>query len=161
MVCNDGPTMGIMRYLGHLLGSLFNGATHCKTFHKAIDVIHTMEFYVKCGHLQPTTLFASFNIDELCLTFSHQRVIIALEHFLHDYVPEDHLIDGMTIETVVQLVRLVLENQFFIHNYKLYRQIAGSASGSLLTIPLVYIYLFYWQPNLLNIFVNKNEIFGR
>jgi hypothetical protein len=160
MVCNDGPTIGIICYLGHLLGSLFNEATHCKTFYKAIDVIHTMEFYVKSGHLHPTTLFASFNIDELCITFSHQQVIIALEHFLNDYVP-DRLIDGMTIDTIIQLVRLVLENQFFIHHYKLYRQIAGSASGSSLTIPLVYIYLFYWQPNLLNIFINENEVFGR
>ncbi len=73
----------------------------------------------------------------------------------------EHLIDGMTIDTIIRLVRLVLENQYFIHNYKLYRQIAGSASGSMLTIPLVYIYLFYWQRNLMDPFINKNELFGR
>ncbi|CAF5132339.1 unnamed protein product, partial [Rotaria sp. Silwood1] len=37
----------------------------------------------------------------------------------------------------------------------------GSASGSSLTIPLVYIYLFYWQPDLLEDLINKNELFFR
>ncbi|CAF1418077.1 unnamed protein product [Adineta steineri] len=160
MICNDGPMMGITNYLGHLLGLLVNDKLHCKTFHKSIDVIHRMELYAKSGHLLPTTLFASFNIRELCLTFSHQQVIIALERFLNDYA-SDYLVHGMTIDTIIQLVRLVLHNQFFIYRFKLYRQIAGGASGSALTIPLVYIYLFYWRQDLLSNFINKNEIFGR
>ncbi|CAF4791758.1 unnamed protein product, partial [Rotaria sp. Silwood2] len=57
-----------------------------------------------------------------------------------------------------QLVRLVLEEQYFIYNYKLYRQTAGSASGSSLTIPLVYIYLYYWRQHLLQDLINKNEL---
>ncbi|CAF4296692.1 unnamed protein product, partial [Adineta steineri] len=40
MICNDGPTEGICRFLGRLLGLLFNDATHCKKFHKAVNVIH-------------------------------------------------------------------------------------------------------------------------
>ncbi|CAF4893741.1 unnamed protein product, partial [Rotaria sp. Silwood2] len=60
-----------------------------------------------------------------------------------------------------QLVRLVLEEQYFIYNYKLYRQTAGSASGSSLTIPLVYIYLYYWRQHLLQDLINKNELIIR
>ncbi|CAF3828787.1 unnamed protein product [Rotaria sp. Silwood1] len=37
MVCNAGPTMGISRYLGRLLGLFFNDATHCKKLHKAYN----------------------------------------------------------------------------------------------------------------------------
>ncbi|CAF5144375.1 unnamed protein product, partial [Rotaria sp. Silwood1] len=66
MVCNAGPIMGINRYLGRLLGLFFNDATHCKKLHKAYNVIHHMEFYQKSGHLLPTTLFVSFNINDLC-----------------------------------------------------------------------------------------------
>ncbi|CAF1342751.1 unnamed protein product [Rotaria sordida] len=161
IICNDGPTMGISRYLGRLLELLFNDATYCKKFHKAYNVIHAMEFYQKNGHLRPTTLFASFNINDLCLNFSHQQVMDALEHFLNSYISSDHSIQGMTITTILQLVRLVLHEQYFLYNYKLYRQIAGCASGSLLTIPLVYIYLFYWQQNLLEDLINKNELFFR
>ncbi|CAF3931569.1 unnamed protein product [Rotaria sp. Silwood2] len=160
MVCNDGPTMGIARYLGHLLGLLFNEATHCKLFSKSVDVIHTLEHYRQDGHLQPTTLFASFNINDLCTKFSHSHAINALERFLHSYV-SDHQVQHMTIGTILQLVRLVLDNQYFVYDNKLYRQIAGGASGSPLTIPLVYIYLFYWQQDLMNVFLDKDELFLR
>ncbi|CAF4074742.1 unnamed protein product [Rotaria sordida] len=161
MVCNEGPTMGISRYLGRLLGLLFNDATHCKKLHKAYNVIHAMEFDQKSGQLRPTTLFVSFNIDNLCLNFSHQQVMDALEHFLNSYISSHHSIQGMTISIILQLVRFVLDEQYFIYNYKLYRQTAGSASGSLLTIPSVYIYLFYWQQDLLEDLINKNELFFR
>ena len=120
-----------------------------------------MEVYQKTGQLQPTTLFATFNMDNLCVTFSHQQVMKALEHFLRQCtLPNDHIQD-MTIETILQLVRLVLDNQYFVYNYKLYKQTQGSASGSLLTIPLVYIYLFYWQQHLLGDLINNNELFSR
>ncbi|CAF1117550.1 unnamed protein product [Rotaria sordida] len=161
MVCNEGPTMGISRYLGRLLGLLFNDATHCKKLRKAYNVIRAMEFYQKSGQLRPTTLFASFNIDNLCLNFSYQQVMNALEHFLNSYISSDHSIQGMTISTILQLVRLVLDEQYFIYNYKLYRKTAGSASGPLLTIPLVYIYLFYCQQDLLEDLINTNELFFR
>ncbi|CAF1454886.1 unnamed protein product, partial [Rotaria sordida] len=161
MVCNNGPTISISRYLGRLLGLLFNDATYCKKFHKAYNIIHAMEFYQKSGQLRPTTLFASFNINDLCLNFSHQQVMDALEHFFNSYITSDHLIQGMTISTIFQLVRLVLDEQYFIYNYKLYRQTAGGASGSSLTIPLAYIYLFYWQQNLLQDLINKHELFFR
>ncbi|CAF4252545.1 unnamed protein product, partial [Rotaria sordida] len=85
----------------------------------------------------------------------------ALEHFFNSYITSDHLIQGMTISTIFQLVRLVLDEQYFIYNYKLYRQTAGCASGSSLTMPLVYIYLFYWRQDLLEDLINKNELFFR
>ncbi|CAF4558298.1 unnamed protein product [Rotaria sp. Silwood2] len=159
IICNNGPTIGISRYLGRLLGLLFNDATHCKKFHKAYNVIHDMEFYQKSGQLRPTTLFASFNINDLCINFSHHQVMDALEQFLNSYISSNNSIQGMTINTILQLVRLVLDEQYFIYNYNLYRQTAGSASGSSLTIPLVYIYLFYWQQNILQDLLTKNELF--
>ncbi|CAF4818699.1 unnamed protein product, partial [Rotaria sp. Silwood2] len=161
LVCNDGPTNGISRYLGRLLGLLLNNATHCKKFHKAYNVIHAMNFYEKSGQLRPTTLLVSFNIDDLCLKFLHEQVINALENFLNFYISADHSIQGMKISTILELVRLVLDEQYFIYNYKLYRQTAGCASGSSLTIPLAYIYLYYWQRDLLEDLINKNELFIR
>ncbi|CAF1049518.1 unnamed protein product [Rotaria sordida] len=161
MVCNDGPTMNIACYLNRLLGPIFNQVTHCTQFSKGIDVIHALEFYQKKGTLQPTTLFIKFNIDKLCITFSHEQVIEALKYFLDHYTSNHDLIHGMTNHTIIELVRLVLENQFFIYDNKLYQQMKGSASGSALTFSLVYIYLFYWRPDLMHIFINPNELFGR
>ncbi|CAF1182246.1 unnamed protein product [Rotaria sordida] len=161
MVCNDGPTMNIACYLNRLLGPIFNQVTHCTQFSKGIDVIHALEFYQKKGTLQPTTLFIKFNIDKLCITFFHEQVIEALKYFLDHYTSNHDLIHGMTNHTIIELVRLVLENQFFIYDNKLYQQMKGSASGSALTFSLVYIYLFYWRPDLMHIFINPNELFGR
>ncbi|CAF3783161.1 unnamed protein product [Rotaria sp. Silwood1] len=81
--------------------------------------------------------------------------------YLFNLYPVNHSIQGVTITSILELVRLVLDEQYFIYNYKLYRQTAGSASDSSLTIPLVYIYLFYWQPDLLEDLINKNELFFR
>lgn len=160
VVCNDGPTIGIARYVGHLLGLLFNEATHCRLFSKSINVLHALEYYSQSGHLQPITLFASFNIDDLCTRFSHDHAVAAFERFLHSYA-FDHLIQGISIDTIIQLVRLVLENQYFVLGKNLYRQRIGGASGLPLTIPLTNIYLFYWQQDSMNVFINKNELFGR
>ncbi|CAF3843004.1 unnamed protein product, partial [Rotaria sp. Silwood1] len=73
--------------------------------------------------------------------FSHGEAINALENFLNTYIP-DHLILGMTIDTILQLIR-------------------GSASGSPLTIPLVYIYFFYTDQIIMNDLIDKNELFVR
>ncbi|CAF2825488.1 unnamed protein product [Rotaria sp. Silwood2] len=65
--------------------------------------MHALEFYQKSSQLQPTTSFASFNIDNFCIRFSHQEAINALEPFLSYYVP-DHYIQGMIIDKILQLV---------------------------------------------------------
>lgn len=161
MICNNGPTIGISHFLGHLLDTLFNDVTYCKKFSNSVNVIRKMEIYNRDNRFKPTTLFASFNIDDLCLSFIHKHVIQALENFLTYNKFNEKQLQGMTISTIINLVQLVLNNQYFVYNYKLYQQIAGGASGSLLTIPLVYIYLFYWQPNLTKNLIDKRELFFR
>ncbi|CAF1273854.1 unnamed protein product, partial [Rotaria sp. Silwood1] len=104
--------------------------------------------------------FVSSLKDQLTNRFSHGEAINALENFLNTYIP-DHLILGMSFDTILQLVRLVLENQYFVYKCKMYQQIRGSASGSPLTIPLVYIYLFYTDQIIMNDLIDKNELFVR
>ena len=126
-----------------------------------MNVIRQMEVYESRDRLKPTTLFASFNIDHLCLTFTHEHVIQALETFMTYNKFNDNQLQGMNISTILNLVRLALNNQYFVYNYKLYQQNTGSASASSLTIPLVYIYIFYWQPNLTKNLIQKHELFFR
>ena len=156
--------MHIIRYLSDILWSMFNQVTGCKTFTNSADIVYTLEQFVKDGHLHQTTQFVTFNINDICTKFSHEIMIQALENFLNIHGSELEMVaKGLTTEAIIQLVRLVLQNQFFIYQNKLYQQIYGSASGSLLTIPLAFIYLFYGQsPLLINTLIkDKNEIFGR
>ncbi|CAF4133627.1 unnamed protein product [Rotaria sp. Silwood1] len=97
--------------LSRLLELLLNNATYCKKFHKAYNAIHAIKFYQKSGHLRPTTLFVSFNIDDSRLKFSHQQFMDNLEHFLNSYNSSDLSIQGITICTILQLPRFVLDEQ--------------------------------------------------
>ncbi|CAF3044987.1 unnamed protein product [Rotaria sp. Silwood2] len=106
-----------------------------------------------------TTFFAIFYIDDICTTFSHGQTIQSLERFLNQYVP-DRQIQGITIETILELVTFFLQNQYFLYKNKVYRQIKGNGSDSPLTIILNNINMYYQQQNLVNILFEKTEIFG-
>ncbi|CAF1651422.1 unnamed protein product [Rotaria magnacalcarata] len=86
-----------------------------------------------------------------------------LTNKMNDLIERRTNLISLVNEAIVQLVRLVLRNQFFIYKNKLYQQVYGNASESLIIIPLVCIYLFYGQSTSLiqTLRNNKNEAFGR
>ncbi|CAF5081864.1 unnamed protein product, partial [Rotaria magnacalcarata] len=161
-ICNDGPTMNIVRYITPLLWSIFDQATNCRRFQNgAIDVIHAIEKYAQMGHLKPGTLFVTFNMDDLTTSFLHDQTMSALKRLLIEQL-QDKTIDGLTIDIILQLVHLVLQNQFCVYNNGLYQQIHGGASGLPLTMLLTYVNLFYGQHSeLMKTIEEKNEFFGR
>ncbi|CAF1358957.1 unnamed protein product [Rotaria sp. Silwood1] len=163
VVCNKGPTMRISRYLCNLLWSLFHQLTGCRTFRNGVDVIENFESYARNNYLQSTTLFVTFNIHEICMNFSHEIMIKALEHFLLIYGTQVSMEEELAIETILQLVRLVLENQMVLYGSCLFEQTRGNASGCPLTIPLACIYLCYSQPALMSVLIaqKQQELFGR
>ncbi|CAF4091607.1 unnamed protein product, partial [Rotaria sordida] len=160
-VCNDGPTINIVRYITPLLWSIFDRATNCKRFSNgAIDVIHAIEHDGHMGHFQSPILFVTFNLDDLINIFPHDETIIALNYLLREQLP-DQRIAGLTVDTILQLVQLVLKTQFYVYNAALYQQIHGGASGLPLTMFLAYTYLFFGQyRELVKNFTKKNEFFG-
>lgn len=164
MICKHSPTSNIVSYLSRILWSMFNEITGCRKFSNVDDIVYSFEQYAKDSSLRETTYFITFNINEICLKFSHERALKALEKFLDLYENKLRTVaEGLTNTTILELVRLVLRNQFFIYENKLYQQVYGAASGSLLTIPLACIYLFYGQSlsfiqTLIN---NKTEVFAR
>lgn len=160
MVWTDGPMSGITKYLGRRLSHLIDRVIGCSHGHDLNHVLHHLKTYQKNRCLHYHTRFASFSINELCQTFSHDAVLVALEKFLHDYASES-LFDGMTIKTIIDLVQLVLNNQYFLYQKRLYRQMAGGASGYTLTIPLAYIYLFDRHRSFFDSLKNDEEIFVR
>jgi len=162
MVCSLGPTIGIARYISRLLQPIYDQVAFSTTFFKETDAVHAIEMYANKGLLLPTTLFATFHINDLCTIVSHEEIIQALERFLNEYYkPSDQDIQGTTIHTIIKLIHIILQNQIFIFKTKIYRQIKGGTISSPLTILLMNIYMFYWQEDLVKILVNKNEIFGR
>ncbi|CAF1279231.1 unnamed protein product [Rotaria sordida] len=164
IICKNGPTFNIALYLNRILWRIFNQVTGCQKFNNSDNLVHTLEQYANNNFLDETTLFVAFNINDICNQFSHENVIKTLTKFLHIYWSDiEKNVEGLRAETIVELVWLVLKNQYFVYDNKLYQQVHGGASGSLLTIPLACIYLFYGQCScfIYTLVKNRNELFGR
>ena len=153
--------MNVTRFLTHLLQPLYNYVTYSTTLERGIDVIDAIERYSSKGFLQSNTLFATACIHDLSTIIPHEQMIQTLERFLHEFLTDQQHLEGIQSSTIICLVRLLLENQYFLYENKLYQQIRGGARNSSLTILLANIYVFYWQQELIGTLKKKNEIFGR
>jgi hypothetical protein len=158
--CRHGLTMKISRFLSRLLQPIYDRLTHSKTFNTGTDVIDAVETYAKNGFLRSNTLFATLHIHDLCTIFPHEQTIETLRRFLHEYII-DGRVQGITIQNILDLVRLFLDNQYILYDNKLYQQIRGSSFNSPLTTLLANIYIYYWQQDLVTLLQDKHEIFGR
>ncbi|CAF1387595.1 unnamed protein product [Rotaria sp. Silwood1] len=144
MVCCLGLTIDISRYISRLLQNIYDQETRSTTFFKASNV----------------TLFAAVHVNDLCTLIPLEQWTESLQHFLYDYVPYEQ-VQGLIVDTIIELVRFVLQNQYFIFDNKIYRQIKGCGFGRALNHLLANIYMFYWQQDLVKTLVNQNEIFDR
>ena len=156
--------MPIADYLADLFWNILEQVTHCQKFSEGADIVHALEIYAQENRLRSTTIFVTFTMDNICTAFPHQATLKALRRFLDTYAAfNDNFQDEeITIETVLRLTQLVLDNQYFVHSNGLYRQIKGGASGSSLTVPLSYIYSLCANPPFFNALVNnEQELVGR
>jgi hypothetical protein len=78
-----------------------------------------------------------------------------LLHFNHSHV------QGMTIEAIEQLARIVLTENVFNYENKYYRQVIGGAMGSPFTLTLANIFIWDWEQELVENQRNSNELYGR
>ena len=155
-----GPSMGIARFVSRLLQPIYDEAARSTTFFQASDAVHAVELYAEKHLLKPTTLFATFHVNDLCTLLPHEETIEVLERFLKENTSKGH-IQGLSIHTIIELVRLVLKNQVFLFRKRVYKQIKGAIANSPLTHLLANIYMFYWQADLVRVLNEKNEVFGR
>jgi hypothetical protein len=160
MVCHRDLTIQISRFLRCLLQSIYDRVRHSTTFNTGPDAIDAVEAYAKKGLLRSSTLFATVHINNIHSIFLHEESITALENYLHKYVLNGK-IQGITISTIIQLVRLFLDNQYFLYENKLYQQVKGSSFKSPMTTILANLHIHYCQENLMKRLHDKNEIFGR
>ena len=155
-----GPSMGIARFVSRLLQPIYDEVARSTTFFQASDAVRAVERYAEQHLLKPTTLFATFHVNDLCTLLPHEETIEMLERFLNENTSKGH-IQGLSIHTIIELVRLVLQSQVFLFRKGVYRQIKGGTANSRLTTLLANIYMFYWQADLVKSLVDNNEVFGR
>src|ERR1700730_14611788 len=70
-------------------------------------------------------------------------------------------VNGISIDTIIQLARLVLTENAFVYDDKYYKQIIGGAMGSPFTLTLANIFMFDWEKDLVHRQQTLEEIYGR
>ncbi len=78
------------------------------------------------------TLFVAFDITNLYTMLPQEESLKILAEFLHEH--QCDRVNGISIETIVELGRIVLEANAFVNGNTFYRQIIGGAMGSAFTL---------------------------
>jgi hypothetical protein len=130
------------------------------TFIHSIDVVRQLAIYVANGYFKSTTKFITADVKNLYTMIPRKGAIEALIQFL-DKHSKDRKIGTLTIDTIMRMARLVLDNNCFVYKDKYYKQIHGGAMGSAFTQVLANIYMLEWEQDLINHQANNNEIYGR
>ena len=83
----------------------------------------------------------------------------ALGEFLHEYHADR--LNGISIGTILELGRIVLQANAFVYDNKFYRPIIGGAMGSAFTLTLANMFMWKWQKQTLLSKLPSNEVYGR
>ncbi|CAF3329914.1 unnamed protein product [Rotaria sp. Silwood2] len=155
----NAPTTGISRLLDKLIRPLFDKYCRSTTIVDGADLNDRLHQYVAQGQLKPTTLFCTFDITDLYTMLPQEESLSILREFLIEHGCEK--VNGISIDTIIQLARIVLTENAFVYGDKYYKQIIGGAMGSPFTLTLANIFMWKWQKGAICGKIASNEIFGR
>ena len=153
------PTTGISKFLDQLFRPLFDKHVRSTTIIDGVDLIHRLQTYVTNGYLKSTTYLCTFDITDLYTMLPQEESLNVLTEFLleHGY----QKVKGVPIDAIRKLARIVITENVFIYENKLYRQIIGGAMGSAFTLTLANIFMWKWEKKFVYRQQASNEIYGR
>lgn len=155
----DSPTTNISRLLDRLIRPIFNEKVKDTTIIDGTQLIKRLQQYVNDGHLQPTTLFCTFDINNLYTMLPQQESLDILVEFLQTYdIPH---VRGIDTGTIRELARIVIEENVFIYRKKYYQQTIGGAMGSPFTLTLANIFMWNWEKESICKELPTTEVYGR
>ena len=145
--------------LDRLIRPLFDEYVQQTTILDGVDLLRRSDKYVQLGLLKPTTHLCTFDITDLYTMLPQEESIAILKkfllHFNHTHV------QGMSMQAIESLARIVLTENVFIYKNKYYRQVIGGAMGSPFTLALANIFMWDWEQALVEHQRNSNELYGR
>ena len=148
------------KFLNDLLAPIFLRVAHATTFINSIDLVRALERYVSDGRLNAATLFVTFDVADLYIMIPRNGALETLMRFLETNL-EHGKIGTLSINDIMQMTRLVLNNNWFAYEGKYYRQVRGGAMGSAFTQTLANIYMLEWEHALVNHQHSSHELYGR
>jgi hypothetical protein len=138
---------------------LFDKFARSTTVVDGVDLLSELHIYAAKGHLKPSTLFVTFDIADLYTMLPQEESLRILSEFLREHQCEK--VNRMSIDTIVQLVRIVLEENAFVYNNRFYRQIIGGAMGSAFTLTLANIFMWKWEKQAILSKLPSTELYRR
>ncbi|CAF1563214.1 unnamed protein product, partial [Rotaria sordida] len=154
------PATEISKFLNDLLAPIFLRVSRQTTFINGSDLVRALEKYVANGYLKPTTLFITFDVENLYTMIPRQGVLEVLLQFLERNL-RNNKIGTLRIDDIMRMARLVLDTNIFAYENKYYRQIRGGAMGSAFIQTLANIYMLDWKQQLMHDQQADQEIYGR
>ena len=119
-----GPTIGVSHFLDHLLRPVFDCVAEQTTYINGIDLVRQLENYRDSGHLLSSTQFVTFDVTDLYTMIPRNGALEALGRFVMQNATKGK-IGNLSVDTVLQLSRLVLDTNCFVYENNYYRQIKG------------------------------------
>ncbi|CAF1429918.1 unnamed protein product [Rotaria sordida] len=159
--CQHCPIYTLATYLNQLLRPLFDNFSRSTTFLNGGDFIQKLQYYcIQLDLLLPKTYFATFKIHDLYMKISHSALLEALNIFLvNPLVNGQH--QKLSSDAIQELTAIVLRNNVFSYNGKIYRFIKGCPLNLPLTELLCHIYMHHWQYSLVTHICLKDAFYGR
>jgi hypothetical protein len=146
----NGPATGVSHVLDHVQRPIFNG----------IDLVRQLKKYRDSGYLLSSTQFITLDVTDLYTMIPRNGSLEALGRFLVQNSIKGK-IGNLSVDTILQLARLVLDTNCFVYDNKYYRQIKGGAMGSPFTMTLANVYMLEWEQPLIELQRSQGEVYGR
>ncbi|CAF2819348.1 unnamed protein product [Rotaria sp. Silwood2] len=152
-------TKPISQFLDRLIRPLFDRFVRQTTIVDGADLLDRFQHYTEKGYLKSSTLFITFDINNLYTMLPQEESLNILAEFLRLHNCEK--VNGLSIDTIIELARVVLQANAFVYNKKFYRQIIGGAMGSAFTLTLANIFMWKWERQTILPKLASHEVYGR
>ncbi|CAF3813930.1 unnamed protein product [Rotaria sordida] len=153
------PTTNISKFLDKYLQPIFNDKCKDTNIIDGAFLIEGLHKYIRKGLFKSTTLFCTFDIRNLYTMLPQDEALDILIEFLqfHGYTK----VKGIDLEIIRQLAAIVLKENVFVYDKKIYKQTTGGAMGSTFTLTLANIFMWKWQKEFVRQQDITNEFYGR
>jgi hypothetical protein len=152
-------TTNISKFLDKIIRPIFDDKCKETTIIDGAHLIEELHKYIKRGLFKSSTLFCTFDIHNLYTMLPQEEALDILVEFLREHGYEK--VKGIDLDTIRILASIVLQENVFVYDRKIYRQTIGGAMGSSFTLTLANIFMWKWQKE----FVRRQDItcefFGR
>ncbi|CAF4077322.1 unnamed protein product [Rotaria sordida] len=133
------PTTNISKFLSEIISPIFDSKCGSTTVIDGVSLIKELNKYIRKDLFNPSTLFCTLDIRNLYTMLPQEEALNILVEFLRVHGYEKVI--GIPLDTIRQLASFVLQENVFVYNKKIYKQVLGGAMGSSFTLTLANIFM--------------------